>query len=61
MRLESKPEDIFGFPSGLGEEELISESHADKIKAIRDRVGKIRTKGDIEAIIKMLHALALNP
>lgn len=57
--IESKTEDILGFPSGFGDEDVLTEGQAEAIKAVIARLTKVKTKGDIEAIIKMLRAMVI--
>ncbi len=45
------------FPTGL--DEMITESQADKIKAVISILSKVKTKSDIEKIIKMLNAMVI--
>jgi hypothetical protein len=57
MLLENSAEKLLGYPSGL--DETLEEGQAEKIKAVISRLEKVKTKGDIEAIIKMLRAMVI--
>lgn len=57
MLFEKTTEEMFDLPSGL--DETLNENQAQAIKAVRDKLTHVKTKGDIEAIIKMLRAMVI--
>jgi hypothetical protein len=57
MLFESSVEQLFDLPSGL--DETLNEGHAEQIKAVIAKLSHVKTKGDIDSIIKMLRALVI--
>ena len=57
MIFEQTTEEMFGLPSGL--DDTLEEGHAESIKAVIAKLGHVKTKSDVEAIIKMLRAMVI--
>ena len=57
MILESSVEKLFDLPSGL--DDTLEEGSAEQIKAVIAKLGHVKTKSDIESIIKMLRAMVI--
>lgn len=57
MKIDMSAEQLLGFPDGL--DEVLTESQAQKIKAVIDKLTKAKKQSDIEAIIKMLRAMVI--
>ena len=59
MIIESSTEDLLGFPSGFDDEDVLTEGDAEKIKAVISKLQRVKTKGDIDSIIKALKAIVI--
>lgn len=59
MAIDYDVEKTLGYPSGLGEDEVITEGQAEAIKAVIAKLSHVKTQADIQSIIKMLRAMVI--